>query len=128
MKLEELCNNIILAESEGVCIYMEQIDESSMRVGLGTSPGGILKKSLQTFGNFTKKNPFLAGALASYGIDSLKQYKKNKRNTLKFYTKDIAEKNLFKDMIKNLMKSGKYRKEKDTFINGGYLFVLKRLG
>jgi len=128
MKLNEIYTKDVLVEEDGIQLYVEQMNESTMKVGILQTAGGVIKKGAQGFGKFANNHPFITGAMAAYGIDALKKYKKNKRNTIKFYTKDLREKQLYKDMIEQLMKSGKYRKEKETYVDGGYLFVLKRLG
>lgn len=130
MKLNEIMDNKIdiLHEQDGYAIYVEQLNEKSIKVGIGQSAGGMISKTMQSFGKFAKSHPFITGAMAGYASDALRQYKKNKRNTITFYTKDMHEKTIYKDMVTQLMKTGKYRKEKETFVDGGYLFVLKRLG
>jgi hypothetical protein len=127
MLLEELQQTIILSEEDDIKLYATQINESSIKIGLVQSAGGLVKKSFQGIGKFAKNHPFITGAMAGYAVDAIKKYKKNKRNTITFYTKDHQEKKLYKDMMTQLMKSGKYRVEKDTVVDGGYLLVLKRL-
>lgn len=128
MKLNEIYTRNILVEEDGIQLYAEHINESAINVGILQTSGGLVKNATKGFSKFAKNHPFITGAMAAYGIDALKKYQKNKRNTIKFYTKDLREKKLYKDMIDQLMKSGKYRLEKNTYIDGGYLFVLKRLG
>jgi len=130
MKLSEILENEeikILYEYEDLVVYGKILNEK-MDIGIGRTKGGFITKGLKTFDKFAKVHPMIVGAIAGYATDALRKYKKNKRNTITFYTKDTHEKVIYKDMVDQLMKSGKYRKEKETFIDGGYLFVLKRLG
>lgn len=127
MKLQEIEKYDIIVETEETIIYVQEINESAIRVIGRNTRGSIIKTGIQSVGSFVKKHPIIAAAVTSYAVDSIKQYKKNKRNTIKFYTKDVEEKKLFKDMSSELMKTGKYRIEKDTVVDGGYLLILKRL-
>jgi len=127
MKLNEINDIDIIAEQDGYVVYLEQLSESSMKVGLGQSKGGFVSKALQGAGKIVKNNPFLVGALAAYSVDALKQYNKNKRKTITFYTKDVQENKMYKDIVKTLMSTGKYRKIKDTYVDSGYLIQLKKL-
>ena len=128
MKLEEMCTHDVLLEKDGFVLYAENLSESSVKMGFAPTRGGFIQKSLQGSTKFAKNNPFIVGAMAAYSVDAIKQYNKNKRKTITFYTKDMQEKKMFKEIVDTLMKTGKYRKEKETVVDGGYLFVLKRLG
>ena len=127
MKLNEIIETDILYEHNNLVVYAEVLNEK-LNIGIGQTKGGIISKGLKSFDKFAKAHPMMVGAIAGYAGDALRKYKKNKRNTITFYTKDMHEKIIYKDMVDQLMKSGKYRKEKETYIDGGYLFVLKRLG
>ena len=134
MLLKELKNldsniEIIYEMEDNVVMYVENLTESKVRVGLGfgNTKGGLVSKTLQGITGFAKSHPWITSAAMVYGLNALKKYKKNKKKTVTFYTQDQQERTMYKDIVKTLMSSGKYRKEKDTYIDGGYLWVLKRI-
>ena len=73
------------------------------------------------------KNPVIAGLAAGYAVNAFAQYKKNKRTTTTFFAKDPQEKKMYKDIIDTLVRSGKFKKTKEKFVDGGILYVLKRV-
>jgi len=68
----------------------------------------------------------LAGLTVGMAVDAFKKYKRNKRTTTTFYAKDFQERALYKDIVNTLMKTGKFKKVKEQYIDGGYLWVLKK--
>jgi len=133
MLLKEINKNqisIICEVEDDIVFYAENLNESATRIGIGygNTKGGLVSKSLQGITGFAKAHPWITTAAVLYGVNALKQYHKNKRKTLTFFTKDIQEKRMYTDVVKTLMSSGKYRKQKETFVDGGYLWVLKKLG
>jgi hypothetical protein len=120
--------DIICEIEDNIVFYAQDINESTrIGIGYGNGKGGLVSKSLQGLTGFAKAHPWITSAAVLYGVNALKNYKKNKRKTVTFYTKDTQEKLMYKDIVKTLMATGKYRKQKETFVDGGYLWVLKRL-
>lgn len=129
MKLEECKGMDIIFRKDDVVIYVEDNPVmESMQVGFGQSKGGIIKKSLQGFGRFANEHPWLTSALTLYAVDAALNYNKNKRKTVTLFSKNSEERTIYKDIVDTLMKTGKYRKEKNTAVDGGWLWVLKKVG
>ena len=119
-----------LIELSPICENMFNIDEisdSEISIHINESAGGFVKKSLQGITQTAKKHPYISAAMAMYAFSAYKNYKKNKRNTISLYSKDFHEKQLFSDIKATLLKTGKYRLEKDTNLEGGHLIVLKKV-
>jgi hypothetical protein len=68
----------------------------------------------------------LAGLTVGMAVDAFKKYKRNKRTTTTFYAKDTQERTLYKDIVNTLMQTGKFKKVKEQYIDGGYLWVLQK--
>ena len=129
MKLTEIKQPDIIFQRDDIVVYVEDNPlTEAMKVGIGQKKGGILSKSLQGIGKFANSHPWITSALALYAVDAVKHYKKNKRKTITFYTQDVIEKKLYSEIVTTLMSSGKYRKVKNTFVDGGWLWELKKLG
>jgi len=129
MKLAEINEPEIIFQRDEIVVYV--VDNpltEAMQVGFGQKKGGMIQKSLQGIGKFAKAHPWISSALALYAVDAVKNYKKNKRKTITFYTQDVVEKKLYSEIVDTLMTSGKYRKVKNTFVDGGWLWELKKLG
>ena len=87
----------------------------------GKVPGGI-RKGLAFAGNAA-----MVGIAAGWALSSLKKYKQNKRNTMTFFAKDYKERKLYTTIVNDLMKTGNYKKVRDKYESGGYLWVLKKV-
>ena len=88
----------------------------------GKVPGG-LRKGLAFAGKAA-----MVGLAAGWAASALKKYKQNKRNTMTFFAKGGQEKKLYQGIVDDLMKTGHYKKIRDKYESGGYLWVLKKKG
>ena len=75
-----------------------------------------------------KKNPLTTAiiglSLAGYAA---KAYKRNKRHTTHFFTKNRHERKMYREIVKTLTKMGGYTvKDNERYTDGGYLWTLKR--
>lgn len=89
-----------------------------MKPTVGGLVGGLTDKVLS--------NPVLAGIAAGYAYDAYKKYEKNKKYTARLFAKTSEERVLFSKIVQELMKTGKYKKVKEEYADGGYIYVLKR--
>jgi len=129
MKLIELDNTDILWEGEldgEEYVFYVQLDEKYARAGFGNKRGGVLSKVGKGILKFAK-NPIVAGLAAGYAIDAYGKYKKNKRLTTHFFARGNQEKKMYKEIVDTLMKTGKYRKVREKYVDGGYLWELKKI-
>ena len=128
MKLHELHNMEILWEGElegESCVFFVQVEEGVAKAGFGqNTKGGIVTKFAKGALRFVS-NPIVAGLAAGYAIDAIKKYKKNKRMTTRFFAKTQQDKRLYKQIVDDLMKTGKYKK-KERYEAGGIMWELKR--
>jgi len=129
MKLTELHEIDILwegeLEGEEYAFYV-QLEEGRARAGFGAKRGGVLSKAGKGLLKFAK-NPIVAGLAAGYAIDAYGKYKKNKRMTTHFFARGTQEKKMYKEIVDTLMKTGKYRKVREKYVDGGYLWELKKI-
>jgi hypothetical protein len=88
--------------------------------------GGILRKAAKGALKFMS-NPVVAGMAAGYAIDAISQYKRNKRHTTGFFAKDAKERKFYQGVVDDLMKTGKYKKVKEKYADGGYIWVLQKV-
>lgn len=126
MKLTELHNIDILWEGEidgedYVFVVEDGVAQFLPEYRSGKVPGGI-KRGLAFAGNAA-----MVGLAAGWAASALKKYKQNKRNTMTFFAKGAQEKKLYKGMVDDLMKTGHYKKIRDKYESGGYLWVLKKV-
>ena len=68
--------------------------------------------------NAVKAHPFLAGMAASYAVDALSTYFKNKKYTTKFFAKDLSERGFYRKMVEQLLRTGNYKLVKQGYGNG----------
>ena len=128
MKLKDINTLEVILEKANICLYVQDnpITES-MNVGFGQKKGGIIAKGLQGIGKFANTHPWITATMAMYALDASKTYKKNKRKTITFYSKDSQERKMYRDIVDTLMSTGKYKKVKNTALDGGWLWELKKL-
>lgn len=119
MRLEELQDIDVLWEGElDGEDYQFIIQEGIARFA---KKGGIVRGALKF-----ASNPFVVGLAAGYAHDAFAKYKRNKRTTTSFFAKDQQEKQLYQSIVNDLMKTGHYKKTHEKFVDGGWLWVLKR--
>lgn len=88
--------------------------------------GGIIKQSLSKGAAALKANPGLAALGAGLAVASYTAYNKNKRNHMRLFAKGQKEKKMYKQIVNDLMKTGGYKKVREKYVAGGYLWELKR--
>ncbi len=125
MKLTELHGIDILDEfeHEGQTIaFVIRMDEGISTASFASRAGGLVTTAL----NMTK-NPLVAAGLTMMAVGAYEKYKKNKRITTQFFAVDSTERTMYKRIVDELMRTGHYRKEREEYADGGYLWVLKRI-
>lgn len=127
MKLHEIHNIDILwtgeLDGEDVSFYVERLSEGRQRAGFArNSKGGLVAGVMKWV-----KNPVVAAVAASYAVSAYKNYQKNKRYTTSFFAKSQEERKLYKSIVADLMATGKYKKVREKHVDGGILYVLRKL-
>jgi len=126
MKLTDLHNIDILWEGEldgeEYAFVIEEGRAQFVRNSRGGRQSGSLKKGLAFAGNAA-----MAGLAAGFAVDAFNKYKKNKRNTMTFFAKGMQERKMYQQIVSDLMKTGNYKKVKDKYESGGYLWVIKKV-
>jgi regulatory protein YycH of two-component signal transduction system YycFG len=103
--------------------YMWVVNEAKREIAFSTRSA----KDIRDFKAFMKQHSFMNGAAVSIGLDALDTYRSNKRLTTRFIATTHIERQLYRKMSADLVKSGQYtilkngRKVKD-----GWLWELKR--
>ena len=127
MKLHELHDIDVLWEGELDGEEYAFVIEEGMARFTQPSRGGVLRKGAKGALKFIS-NPVVAGIAAGLAVDAYGKYKRNKRTTTTFFAKDMPERRLYQSIVNDLMKTGKYKKTHEKFVDGGILWVLKRIG
>lgn len=89
--------------------------------------GGIVRKAAKGALKFIS-NPVVAGMAAGYAIDAISKYQRNKRHTTSFFARDAKERTFYQGVVNDLMATGKYKKVKEKYAEGGYMWVLQKVG
>ena len=122
MKLTEINKDILWEGEIDGEQYMFTINEDGHalfeRAG---KVSGSIKKGLAFAGKAA-----MVGLAGAWAVDAIQKYRKNKRNTMTFFTKDQQEKKLYQSIVDDLMKTGNYKKVKQSYVDGGHLWVLKK--
>lgn len=126
MKFAELQEYIIWRGYFENKLYEGVLVNEHFSVRPGVTGGGIVKQSLRKGAAALKANPGLAALSAGLAVASYTAYTKNKRNTMRLFAKGHKERQLYKKVIDDLMKTGSYKKVREKYTDGGYLWVLKR--
>lgn len=127
-KREVIWTGIVLKEA--FSLSAEIVDPSHVRFvldknideGIVNTLSGIAKGAV----GFAKAHPVLTGAMALYAVDAIKKYKKNKQYVTQLYASNAQEKKFYKKLVDDLMRTGHYHKVKEQFVDGGYLWELRR--
>lgn len=88
--------------------------------------GGRVERALRKGVDAVKSNPLLASLGASYALSSLINYNRNQRKLFRLFAKDYQERQEYQEIINTLMRTGKYHKVKEKYVDGGYYWELKR--
>jgi hypothetical protein len=131
MKLEEIIKKeTVIVESEDLVI-LEEARGRSTRIKVipkGKSKEGPVKKSLQGVTKMISDHPVISAGLALYAYKKYKKHRfKQQRKIITFFSTDPIEKKMHKDIVKTLMGTGKYLKKKAEYVDGGYMWVLKKV-
>lgn len=105
--------------------YFWLLDEAKNEISFATKSKGAIKG----FQDFLKRNPYMTGIAVGVGINALDAYRSSKRQTTRFFATNQIERNLYKSVADDLVKTGKYTMLKNgKRIQGGWLWELKRRG
>lgn len=130
MKLHEMHNVDILWEGEldgESYVLFSRLEEGVMQMGFAQNTrGGVVTGVAKGALKFIS-NPVVAALAAGYAVNAFQTYQKNKRLTTQFYARDTQERKLYQDIVDTLMKTGRYRKVKEKYVDGGYMWVLKKV-
>lgn len=126
MKFAEVQEYIIWKGIHKNQLYEAAVIGEHFSVRPGAHGGGIVKQTMRKGAAAVKANPGLAALSAGLAVASYTAYTKNKRNTMRLFAKGQKEKQLYKKIISDLMKTGFYKKVREKYTDGGYLWVLKR--
>ena len=105
--------------------YLWTVNEAKREVQFSTRSA----KDIRDFKAFMKQHSFMNGTAVSIGLNALDSYRSNKRLTSRFIATNHIERQLYRKMANDMVKTGKYtilkngRKVKD-----GWLWELKRKG
>ena len=124
MKLADLQEEVIWRGTiDGKPYEAKVVNEA---ISVGPSRGGIIKQSLRKGAAALKSNPGLAALGAGLAVASYTAYNRNKRNHMRLFAKGPKERQMYKKIIDDLMKTGGYKKIREKHVSGGYLWELKR--
>ena len=121
MKLNEFRSEVLWEGEIGGEDYAFVIEDGIAKFTESFRPGKVRGHGLASLGTAA-----LAGLATAYAVDAFQKYKRNKRTTTTFYAKDTQERALYKDIVDTLMRTGKFKKTKEQYIDGGYLWVLQK--
>lgn len=111
-------------DGDPVIFCAEKISDNAVEMSL-SEPGGIVKNKYSAALKLLS-NPLLAALAATYVSSAYNNYVKNKRYTTHFIAKNSQEKQFYTKVVNDLMKTGHYRRVKQTYVDGGTMWVLQR--
>ena len=103
--------------------YVWTVNEAKQQFSFSTRSA----KDIKDFKEFMKQHSFMNGSAVSIGLSALDSYRSNKRLTSRFIATTHIERQLYRKMAADMVKTGQYtilkngRKVKD-----GWLWELKR--
>jgi len=87
------------------------------------------KSAIKGFKDFLGKHPYMTGMAIGVGINAIDSYRTNKRLTTRFFATNQIERNLYRKIADDLVKTGQYKMiKKGKRIKNGWLWELKRNG
>ena len=104
----------------------EVLNERALSIKPMSGRGGIVKQTLRKGAAAMKSNPGLAALAAGLATASYTAYNRNKRNHMRLFAKGQKERQMYKKIVDDLMKTGGYKKVREKYVSGGYLWELKR--
>lgn len=105
--------------------YFWLLNERTKEISFATDS----KNAIRNFKDFLLRHPYMTGIAFGVGMEALDAYKQNKRLTTRFFARNAIERKLYKDVVDDLMRTGKYTLTKNAKrVKGGVLWELKRKG
>lgn len=126
MKLAEIYEDTIWRGIIDGKPYEAYVINEAINIRPMSGRGGIIKQSLRKGAAALKSNPGLAALGAGLAVASYTAYNRNKRNHMRLFAKGQKEKQMYKQIVADLMKTGGYKKVREKHVSGGYLWELKR--
>ena len=124
MKLTDLKEEII-AEDDNYCVIA--VNEAyGTRFSVRPTRGGAVRGALAKGAAKIKSNPGLAMAAGMLAVAGISAYNKNKRNTVRLFARSYQERQMYKKIVADLMRTGGYKKVKEKYADGGYMWELKK--
>lgn len=124
MKLTDLNEEIIAQDENFVVVAVNEA--AGMRFSVRPSRGGKLSSAFSKGAAAIKANPGLAALGAGLAVAGIASYNKNKRNTVRLFAKTHQERQMYKKIVNDLMRTGGYKKVREKYAGGGYMWELKK--
>lgn len=124
MKLAQLKEQIVAQNDDFHVVVLEE--SYGTRLAVRPSRGGMLSSALRKGAAAAKANPGLAALAGGLAVAGFLGYQRNKRNTVRLFAKDYRERQMYKKIVDDLMRTGGYKKVKEKHASGGYMWELKR--
>jgi len=103
--------------------YMWVVNEAKREIKFATRSA----KDIRDFKAFMKQHSFMNGSAVSVGLKAHDSYRSNKRLTSRFIATNHIERQLYRKMAADLVKSGQYTILKNgRKIKDGWMWELKR--
>lgn len=99
--------------------------KTALKLAGNKAGGKIARKYVPKSMRKALTNPFVIATAAAYATSAVKQYNRNKRLTAKLYSPD-SQKETYKKIIADLMRTGKYRRVREKRVSGGVEWELDR--
>lgn len=105
--------------------YLWVVNEAKREISFATRSA----KDVRDFKAFMKQHSFMNGQAVSIGLSAHDSYRSNKRLTSRFIATTHIERQLYRKMAADMVKTGKYTILKNgRKIKDGWLWELKRKG
>lgn len=108
---------------EMVVLYESTLAGSDMKIYLEALEEGVDRLIIESSGN-SKLQINMAAGMASKKLDN---YYANKRRVTRFYGNCIDTRKLYTKVVKDLLDTGKYKKLRQVWVNGGLMWDLERV-
>lgn len=98
-------------------------------IDFGSTPNASNKSIISSLGKSAWsffKNPVVAGVTIGWALNTLDDYNRNKKDTIKLHARTGEERVYFKKMVDEMLASGKYTLIKSKNVSGAYSWTLKR--
>lgn len=88
---------------------------------------GKVVKGLGSAGKAFFSNPLVATAAMHIALDQYEKYRQNQRYATRLFGKTFEEKKMYRRMVDDLVGTGKWKLVKNQYVDGGQLWVLRRI-